>query len=295
MPVPAKPDESNNITAAEFETLRKEVAGLRSTTKQAPVAPSSRVGRDVLVGVVSAVLSALVLWGVAGLGKTLSDAAAERVATQIAEKKLLREEFARVLSESKYKESFRGPGGPKGPQGERGDPGRRGQPGIGLPIGTVVAWPGEFPGDDAGVWRPGDGSEWRVCDGKTHDVVSLDKSELYKAIGATYGPPVGTSVALPNFQGMFLRGAGGEGVHIAEKLGESQRDTVGKHVHFGVLRNAQDGGKRAIHAELSSSPARATGDNTSRATDPNKSPEGSVGVVETRPVNYAVHWVIRVR
>ena len=69
--------------------------------------------------------------------------------------------------------------------------------GQGIPIGTVVAWPVHT--------NPSDMENWLDCDGRT--VQAEEYPELVRILS---GGSAATSVRVPNYGGLFLRGFGSQ-------------------------------------------------------------------------------------
>ena len=170
------------------------------------------------------------------------------------------------------------------------------------PIGSVVAWP-------SGATTP---AGWEACKGQP--LTTIDCSDrLREIIGTTYRRTEDDVDRLPNFQGMFLRGAG----KGAEPIGTEQPAHVGDHDHgSGKLTarvalsgvsgshlywehrnipswlpefNAPFSGKIASKGAEIDTGALVVG-RTGEATPSTKRQRK-----RTRPVNYAVHWIIRVK
>lgn len=165
-------------------------------------------------------------------------------------------------------------------RGLRGHPGGQGETGPGCEVGSVVAWPSnaEIP------------SGWMKCDGEPIDRMKYAK--LFGILGVTYGG--GDDVKtfnLPNFQGMFLRGEGrqvgkdGEERHVSGEFGDMQPDRVQDHTHqLPPLHHEVAGGQgsQAVSGtDLPGRPQFSTGGMNQDST-------------ETRPANFAVHWIVRV-
>lgn len=155
-----------------------------------------------------------------------------------------------------------------------------------VPIGTILAWP---------VDKVPDG--WHICDGNP----LTGHPQLRDVLGLTYAPPEPERtnrlrergfpshdgvVWLPDFTGCFLRGAGGN----AESLGKKQGDLVGPHYHkikshyVDTFDNRGSKTNASLVAKIAEDRA-------------NKKEEIVVETntdTETRPVNYAVKWIIRV-
>ena len=107
---------------------------------------------------------------------------------------------------------------------KEGPPGNPGDDGISIPLGSIVAWPGALP-EGTQPWSNEDGSEWHLCDGSALD--KDDYGELLTALGGAPGEaemggsPYGwngpSKFKLPDFQGAFLRGMGGNSLELGEE------------------------------------------------------------------------------
>ncbi|MCL2145002.1 MAG: phage tail protein [Endomicrobia bacterium] len=160
----------------------------------------------------------------------------------------------------------------------------------GVPPGTVIAFAGnKLP---AGYLR---------CNG---DPVSKDVyPELYDAIGTTYGGTGNPNFNLPNFQGMFLRGAGSNTVTTtpggtvtitAAGLGVKQADAI-RNIS-GKTHKLWNGG---------TSPTGSFGFEHIDDTRPASGSQSGAGLItfdasktvptanENRPTNYAVNYYIK--
>lgn len=153
-----------------------------------------------------------------------------------------------------------------------------------VPPGTIVAFGGE---------RVPDG--WLLCDGR--EIARSMYPALFTAIGTAWGAGTsGTTFALPDLRGRFLRGVDGDagvdpdrdtrlpssdGGVSGNRVGTQQRDAVGQHTHrFLINYNGPGGGGPRGYAYVGGG---------SGSTEPTI-PEGAR---ETRPVNAAVHYLIR--
>lgn len=179
------------------------------------------------------------------------------------------------------------------------------------PVGTVVSWAGEAKSIP---------KAWMLCDGKLLDRGKYQ--ELFNAIGTSWGGQ-GDKFNLPDLRGRFLRGEdagsnrdpdrnnrsaarqGGNKVGV----GSVQESTIQNHSHIVTTH------KHAQYAPpLSKAFWYATGPNYqtiptkhdySRLTEASKSKiedavrygtKSSLEVgEENRPVNAAVHWIIKVK
>jgi hypothetical protein len=144
------------------------------------------------------------------------------------------------------------------------------------PIGSIIAWP-------TGLDLP-DG--WRVCDGR--EVPFNDK--LWDALRGLYdngnfGKP--QNIRLPNFAGCFLRGSGAiDEARASGEIGKRQDDALQQHTH-NLTDKPQGRGD--------GSPPRNTVGFGPESDHESGFVERARVANETRPVNYAVHWIIRVK
>ena len=159
--------------------------------------------------------------------------------------------------------------------------------GASIPVGTVITWP-------SNSW-PSDRDNWMECKGKS--ISSAVYPELVGVVGWN----------VPNYQGVFLRGYGGQTSYHYGAVG---------HWSAG-LGELQGDGIREIWGELSYLPRSRDGEvgqsgslafwNEGRnqwMNDAGKAPSGAMNfyasrstpvVGEVRPVNRAVRYLIRAR
>lgn len=159
--------------------------------------------------------------------------------------------------------------------------------GASIPVGTVITWP-------SNSW-PSDRDNWLECNGQS--ISSAVYPELVALIGWN----------VPNYQGVFLRGYGGQTSYHYGAVG---------HWSAG-LGELQGDGIREIWGELSYLPRSRDGEvgqsgslafwNEGRnqwMNDAGKAPSGAMNfyasrstpvVGEVRPVNRAVRYLIRAR
>ena len=159
--------------------------------------------------------------------------------------------------------------------------------GSSIPVGTVITWP-------SSSWPP-DADNWLECNGQA--INSTVYPELVGLIGWN----------VPNYQGVFLRGYGGQ---ISYHYGAVGHWSAG-------LGELQGDGIREIWGELSYLPRSRDGEvgqsgslafwNEGRnqwMNDAGKAPSGAMNfyasrstpvVGEVRPVNRAVRYLIRAR
>ena len=156
-----------------------------------------------------------------------------------------------------------------------------------IPVGTVITWP-------SNSW-PSDRDNWLECNGQS--ISSAVYPELVGVVGGN----------VPNYQGVFFRGYGGQTSYHYGAVG---------HWSAG-LGELQGDGIREIWGELSYLPRSRDGEvgqfgslafwNEGRnqwMNDAGKAPSGAMNfyasrstpvVGEIRPVNRAVHYLIRAR
>ena len=159
--------------------------------------------------------------------------------------------------------------------------------GASIPVGTVITWP-------SNSW-PSDRDNWLECNGQS--ISSAVYPELVGVVGGD----------VPNYQGVFLRGYGGQTSYHYGAVG---------HWSAG-LGELQGDGIREIWGELSYLPRSRDGEvgqsgslafwNEGRnqwMNDAGKAPSGAMNfyasrstpvVGEVRPVNRAVRYLIRAR
>lgn len=172
----------------------------------------------------------------------------------------------------------------------------------GIPVGTIVAF-----GGSAGSVPESEG--WMLCDGRELPVSQYPN--LHAAIGLAWGGSGNGAVfRLPDFRGRFLRGANLSATGTARDPDAAAREPSGPGGNTGnEVGTLQDSGVGAHHHGLA-----GLGD----ATGPGyagewmrffgyKVPDDTAAVVtnyaaihpgegrETRPINLAVNWIIRVR
>jgi microcystin-dependent protein len=151
----------------------------------------------------------------------------------------------------------------------------------GTPAGVVVAFAGDKP-------PPG----WLLCDGSV--LGRAEHPALFAAIGTAHGGGGGAgSFNLPDYRGRFLRGvdhgasrdpdasrrttASGGG-SVGDSVGSVQGEQLGRHAHALYFTSV------ASHPGTSSA-------NVLQGIGP--SLDGPAAGSETRPVNAAVHWIVK--
>lgn len=223
-------------------------------------------------GAISAIAGAIGVWIGARLVDEITDAQLERVlakpeVTERVAKAAAKPVAGHIVGDADLRtallDAMAEDGGFVGPAG-----------GPGVPIGAVVAWPTD---------QPFDRSRWHECDGSEIEISGSD-DPLARALGTLYGSAADLRhVKLPDFRGCFLRGngtfldpvTGTVAPHYASgDIGTPQPDSHTAHLatqNLNVLTlPPPDGIAHWYHARRESG-------------------------TETRPVNYAVRWIIRVR
>ena len=144
---------------------------------------------------------------------------------------------------------------------------------------------------------------------------------LFEAIGTSYGSALDNHFRIPDYQGYFLRGLDPSGKRDPDrpeserKVGSTQLDATGPHTHpvsvtgvnpphsykdwyvtqWGTPNNENDptasGGQGYKMAEEKSKETVPPGVLTLKGTSDESSTHGA----DTRPMNRAVFWIIKVR
>jgi hypothetical protein len=163
----------------------------------------------------------------------------------------------------------------------------------GVPAGTVIAFAG-----DAGSAPSG----YLLCDGR--EVNQSDYPDLFAAIGSLYGTASGGKFKVPDFRGMFLRGAGeqtlnygsyGDIIHISSPIGIAQGTAIknltgelnGLDFHGSMSASGIFGFDGAQNSRLVGAGSSWTSNyklNASRVVPTS---------TENRPANYAVNYYIK--
>ncbi len=149
--------------------------------------------------------------------------------------------------------------------------------GGGVPVGTVVAWPV--------ATNPSDADSWLECNGQS----TAGYPELAAVVGAN----------VPNYQGVFLRGLGGNSAGLGVQQGDAIRNITGSFESHsagfaGGFIGLRVSGSFAIGKSTPSRVLRfyeAGPGNFVNFDASNAVPTAS----ENRPVNMAVRYLIRAR
>lgn len=132
------------------------------------------------------------------------------------------------------------------------------------------------------------------CDGSS--LLREDYEELFKAIGTIYGAVDDYHFNLPNFQGVFFRGAGGNAASLGVKQGSAVPNITGGfgeggHGPYGRENNwgaftSYGNGQHSLNGNIAA-------DRTIHTFDASRSSSVYKNVSEVRPDNYALVWVIK--
>ncbi len=148
----------------------------------------------------------------------------------------------------------------------------------GVPVGSIMIW--------AQTSAP---AGWVICDGTA--LSRTTHSKLYAVLGTKYGTSSSSNFKVPNYKGYFLRGWGGSGSIAPDEASRTGGNVVGStqtgqfkshyHGYTGVDGNGSPDG---------SGDSKTTGAVTSY---PRHSELDYEGGNETRPVNIAVNYIIK--
>jgi microcystin-dependent protein len=167
-----------------------------------------------------------------------------------------------------------------------------------VPVGAIVAFAGNLGGANAaGLVRTIEAWGWKECDGRA--VATASYPELFAFIGCLYGCPAGgdppTHFNLPDYRGLFLRAVDG---------GRGKDPDASERQPAGDGKAAEAGAMQADALRHHQHQALPAGLDTSERVAPNASiqttitldgqPAPGISALETRPVNIAVHYLIRV-
>lgn len=171
------------------------------------------------------------------------------------------------------------------------------------PIGTVIAYAGNFtPAPEK--WEAAHG--WMICDGRSLNRTDPKFTELFNAIGSSWGGDGANMFNLPDLRGYFLRGVSGEskrdpdtnnreiinsGGHSGNSVGSIQKSALMDHIHALPAQRLEAEGGKGFEGNGH--------DSNSNPNGGHGGPRSSAGVLselkssETRPINAYVHWIIR--
>lgn len=169
-------------------------------------------------------------------------------------------------------------------------------------IGSICAFPGlipEAPSSSAGPVTWIEASGWMLCDARLLYVAQYPC--LFAVIGNRYGGDF-PFFQLPDCRGMFLRGVdygigndpdtgsrtGPGGDPKSEGVGSTQRHAIETHTHDVDAYEVKDSAATEGPGELREKAAKT------QTSAPNLAAAASLSTKETRPVNLAVNYLIRV-
>jgi microcystin-dependent protein len=153
-----------------------------------------------------------------------------------------------------------------------------------LPAGMVVQW--------VTSTAP---TGWLLCDGTAYNASSNSiYQELYNVIGNQFGGTNNSNFKVPDYRGMFLRGAGtnaqtGYTTYVGQTLNTQQTDAVQEHTHNTDLSTRRGTASDSANFIMSSNNVGSA--NTQTQTTSTQS--GRTSSVETRPVSYSVNYLIK--
>jgi hypothetical protein len=161
----------------------------------------------------------------------------------------------------------------------------------GVPAGTVIAFAGDTSNAPTG---------YLLCDGTTYEEASYP--DLFKAIKHIYGTPGSGKFKVPDFRGMFLRGAGSQTIinypningnvntTYSATIGQFQGDAIRNIVGTGTADRRNWNGVFIKNSDYGTYGGEGEG-GTSKFTF-NASKVVPVAL-ENRPANYAVNYYIK--
>ena len=188
------------------------------------------------------------------------------------------------------------------------------------PVGTVMAYLGQWPPyktrDGKQRWTEGE-LGWMLCDGRELDASQYE--ELFIALQGTARAPAKKKnhFRLPDLQGMFLRGIDRRATQPADPDGKRQvgskqewatgRPRAGFKTNVVGSFDPANGAYKYLLKKDGKRTATGFDDNDTGGREPNLFEVKRVRIVpahdhtviggdkETRPVNIAVHWIIKFR
>ena len=177
------------------------------------------------------------------------------------------------------------------------------------PAGTIVAFGGVYDNIPVG---------WELCDGRALSRTEPKYAALFAAIGTVHGGDAST-FNLPDYRGMFLRGvdrgrgkdpdaaareAAAPGGHSDGQIGTVQDDALQGHIHRWSMAEGSVGGGDNVRIGKTNNATPISMFGQSDVLSPelgytidrpdNHHEFGTVRLsIETRPVNAAVHFIIK--
>ncbi len=177
-----------------------------------------------------------------------------------------------------------------------------------IPVGTVVAFAGKIGESEPECFTtPVTELGWFPCDGR--ELLKGEYPQLFSVLGTVYGEN-GDKFCLPDYRGMFLRcvgkgdaelenrkaAAGGE----AEDVGSVQQDGVMVHEHdySSIAAQSEPVPAEQATAAGSASPPQSVSTSTGKglvSSEKSGASEIKTSLLETRPSNVFVHYLIKFR
>lgn len=138
---------------------------------------------------------------------------------------------------------------------------------------------------------------WLLCDGTAYNASSNKQYQaLFNVIGITFGGGNNTNFQVPDYRGMFLRGAGTNGktgytTYTGQTLNTAQTDAIIAHTHDTNTPISTRRGVASDSANFVMSSNNVGSSNTQNwdGTTTSQSPTAT----ETRPVSYSVNYLIK--
>ncbi len=148
----------------------------------------------------------------------------------------------------------------------------------GVPVGSIMVW--------AQTTAP---AGWVICDGTALSRTTYSK--LYSVLGTKYGTSSSSNFKVPNYKGYFLRGWGGSTSIAPDEASRSGGNTVGS-TQTGQFKSHVHGytGTQGNGSPDGSADSKTTGAANSYPRTAELDYEGGS---ETRPVNIAVNYIIK--
>lgn len=176
----------------------------------------------------------------------------------------------------------------------------------GMPVGSVIAFAGEIRRESSTKEHETNlyMFDWLECNGQAVEIAAYP--ELYCTLGGRYGKVSETKFFLPDYTGMFLRGAGSN--DFTEGSNKSRTDhsgnkstSVGSKQQHALQTHTHGYQKPQAGAPLVADPAASSifTIKPAQTESPNSTNSNGDKVltsdVETRPVNTSVYWLIKAR
>ena len=139
---------------------------------------------------------------------------------------------------------------------------------------------------------------WLLCDGDVYNASSNKQYQaLYNVIGNQFGGSDNTDYKVPDYRGMYLRGAGTNGVvgyttYTGQALNTAQTDAIKAHTHTTNTPISTRRGTASDSANFVMS-SNNVGSSNTQNWDGTTTSQTPTGATETRPVSYSVNYLIK--